>query len=363
MKRLLWQLTHAFVFSLPVNTKLLYREMSRSELYFMGEMTMFGGNARGLLMGMFMASATGSSAFAKGADNTVADQIDPRLNAWEHATIAQVMSNLDPEDRENVIYVDENGSIFTNKPELKQGVVLTPASEVVAAERFAGGMSVSQELAAPSCTSTTGPYRRVYSNASYSWLSTYVHLPGTTAEIKEYSVNGSGDTAYVYSGGWGANGDVVDAGFQHSPTYDNWSAIITVNGSPLSYTPRFLSNQDVNLKFYVPSNGQVALSVTGYDVSGTKTTLTQVRAAAGFSSSGGNTLKRVTSIGQSVQGMYTGSYVKNVHWYSSYIGTSSTSNHVWLAADTGGYCSYPDSTKVQVNYVNAGEETDNIILN
>ncbi|MFY0573526.1 hypothetical protein ACN28S_03405 [Cystobacter fuscus] len=320
-------------------------------------------NTRGLLMGMLVASVSGSTALAKETEDTVAAQIDPRLNAWEHATIAQVMSNLDPEDRENVIYVDEHGGVFTNKPELKQGVVFTPAPDGAASKRFEAGTSVSKALAAPSCTSTTGPYRRVYSNASYSWLSTYVHLPGTTAEIKEYNVNGSGDTAYVYSGGWGANGDVVDAGFQHSPTYDNWSAIITVNGNPLSYSPRFLSNQDVNLKFYVPSNGQVALSVTGYDTTGTKTTLTQVRAAAGFSSSGGNILKRVTSIGQSVQGMYTGSYVKNVHWYNSYIGTSSTSNHAWLAADTGGYCSYPDSTKVQVNFVNAGEETDNIVLN
>lgn len=77
----------------------------------------------------------------------------------------------------------------------------------------------------------------------------------------------------------------------------------------------------------------------------------------------GNEIKRITAIASNDPQPYnTGSYLKNVRWYNSKIGTSSTSNHQWLGADTAGYCTYPNSTQVSSNFVNAGEETVSIII-
>jgi hypothetical protein len=46
------------------------------------------------------------------------------------------------------------------------------------------------------------------------------------------------------------------------------------------------------------------------------------------------------------------------------IGTTQSDMHAWGAADTGGYQSYPSTPGVvNVQYVNAGEETDSIDLN
>ncbi len=214
--------------------------------------------------------------------------------------------------------------------------------------------------------SQTGPYRRVTSKTGtssqpYSYVESSVTLP-TKSNI--YEATGTNDTAYVYLGGSG-NGTEIDAGLQHSPTYDNWAPIILCGG--VTYHPadteRFKGGQTVKLVFYVSSDNNVVLKVTGTTVSGTyKTITTYCSKATGWKANGvGNTMKRVTSIGQKPQNLSSGSYMKNVAWNNSYIGTVS-SKHKWLANDTAGYITYPNSTKVSVNYTNAGVETVSINL-
>lgn len=212
----------------------------------------------------------------------------------------------------------------------------------------------------------TGPYRRVSSNAGtksqpYTYMETTVTLP-SKSNIKE---NGK-DTAYVYIGGSG-NGTEIDAGLQHSPTYDNWAPIINCNSvySHPSDTDRFKGGQTVKMVFYVSADNKVVLQVSGTTDKGQyKTITTYCNTATGWKANGiGNTMKRVTSIGQSPENLSSGSYILGVKWANSYIGTTS-SKHQWLANDTlasGSIC-YPNKTKVTVNYVNAGEETVSIDL-
>ncbi len=215
----------------------------------------------------------------------------------------------------------------------------------------------------------TGPYRRVLSKAGttstpYSWMKTSVTLPSSN-NVKEVQIN---DTAYAYIGGVSSTGVQVDAGLQHSPTYGNWAPIIYCNGKSFN-TPsseRFDAGQTVTMEFYVVSDNNVRLSATGKVAGVTKTLSVDCNNATGFKKNGvGNQLKRATTIGQKPENLSSGSYVYGVRWFNSYIGTSSSTNHQWLAADmpsSGGYTSYPNSTKVSVSFVNAGEETVTIDL-
>jgi len=216
--------------------------------------------------------------------------------------------------------------------------------------------------------SSTGPYRRVNSKIGtsiepYTYEEIKVTLP-SSSNIKEQT--GTNDCGYIYLGGTGPTGVEIDAGLQHSPTYNNWAPIIRCNGS-VFYTPsleRFKASQTVTMVFYVADYNKVVLKVTGTVDSGAiKTLVVTCTNATGWSKTGiGNRFKRVTSIGQQPQNLYNSSYIKGIHWYDAYIGTVS-SHHAWLAADTSGYISYPaNSPKVSVFYKNAGEETDTIDL-
>jgi hypothetical protein len=212
----------------------------------------------------------------------------------------------------------------------------------------------------------TGAYRRVYSHSNYSRMSSYLTLPGASSISMH-----PGDTAFVYVGGWGANGKgAVDAGFQYSPTYNNWSLFMSAAGVGRvdDPGPRFSASQSVFLKFLVVQQGSTTsleIIANGTDLNGDavqrELTLQNV---PGWSVNGVNTLKRMTSIAQNGDNFTDGSYINGVHWYSSMIGTTQSDMHAWSAADTGGYQSYPSTPGVvKVQYVNAGEETDSISLN
>lgn len=359
-----------------------------------------------------------SNAFAAASDPSMSDPtlyVDPSITGEDREIILNVMKTLDPDQRENVIYKSEDGKIYANKPELLDDVVVykpvqvrslnqdgdsvsgTLYSSPDGTEMFAmprqqekpsdaeltGALSTGdlpndlsscntvqsqQEITPfatqPPCTGGSGPYRRVTSNASYSWESAHVYLPGG-AEIEDHddpaATDFNGDAGYIYMGGWGQNGGNVDAGLQHGTRYDNWQPMFNINNNVEGLTDRFKSKQNVNIKFNVPSSNNISLTISGVDFNtGSPVTKTYVRAATGFVLNGSNILKRNTTIAQKPENLKTTSYIHNVHWYDSLIGISSTNNHTWTGSDTypNGYCSY--SSLVSVNYVNAGEETVNI---
>lgn len=312
--------------------------------------------------------------------------ISTSVQGSEKRIMEDVISTLPIEDRENVVYLTTQGKVYANKPELKNDIeqlklVTDNVYKNSSGEEFIFPnvekptvtkntyLSVSK-VVAPGCSSGgTGPYRRVASATGYSWLSMKVHLPSET-EIKDLGPSSTtGDTGYIYTGGWGgSNSLTVDAGMQHNTANKNWSGAIRVSGTnaPFNLATRYQPNQDIQMKFYVNGNNMVTLVVTGVLVDGVKRTQTVVAEAPGFSVDGStNILKRITSIGQTrgKENFSTGSYMKNVHWYDVYIGKSSTNNSAWNSSTQSNIlCSYPNSTKVQTSYVNQGEETVNIQL-
>ncbi len=233
-----------------------------------------------------------------------------------------------------------------------------------------GGPVLAQGNFIPPTYPGTGPYRRVFSNSDYSYMSAMVYLPGGSS----ISLQGS-DTPYVYTGGWGAGtgpshpGAAVDAGFQYSPTFNDWSLFLNVagGGSASDSGPRFKAGQAVELQFEVVQSGTAtALDViaNGIDIDGdsVQRELT-VTNDPGWVAGGANTLKRMTSIAQDTQNLSDGSVINGVHWYDAMIGQSAATAVPWLAAETGGYESYPTTAGiVNVQYVNASEETDSINL-
>ncbi|MGV7115167.1 hypothetical protein PQ460_20155 [Paenibacillus sp. KACC 21273] len=313
--------------------------------------------------------------------------INNSIQGSEKKIMEDVISTLPIEDRENVIYITKGGDIYANKPELKDDIEeLTSVKDNVyknsIGEQFIFPKSDPKpsvvkntyfsvsKVAAPNCSNGgTGPYRRVYSSTGYSWLSMKVHIPSET-EIKDLGPGTStGDTGYIYTGGWGGDKSLtVDAGMQHNTLKKNWSGAIRVSGNsaPFDMTNRYQPNQDVQMKFYVNANNSVTLVITGILIDGIKKTQTVVAEAQGFTLDGSNNiLKRITSIGQTKgkENFATGSYMNNIHWYDVNIGKSSINNTPWNSgSQSGGLCSYPNNTKVKTSYTNQGEETVSIDL-
>lgn len=212
----------------------------------------------------------------------------------------------------------------------------------------------------------TGPYRRVYSDTGASYLSVSVFLPGSP----QVSMSGS-DTAYVYVGGWGASGaGAVDAGFQYSPTFNNWSLFAAgVGVGRVNYgssSTRMAANQTVQLSFAVTQSGtnvNLTVQATGTQINGAGLVTQSLSLAnvAGWSPGGQNTLKRMTSIAQAGGDNFTsGSWISGVAWSNAVIGLNAASASTWTG---GGVQNYPTSPAVvSVNYVNAANETDAISL-
>jgi hypothetical protein len=250
------------------------------------------------------------------------------------------------------------------------GVVEPPPDE---SRPDAEGAAAVTASFGPSCGGTTGPYRRVFSQPGYGWLAASIYLPGGD-ELRESP--GTNDTVYVYAGGWGGprgggsgtpgSGDAVDAGFQHSPRYDDWALFVFAEGRIHAADPqRCRAGQEVLLQFTVPADDQVLVLATGYTLDGgeeTRRLQVALRPQSGWRPGGaGIILKRMTSIAQQPQDFQTGSFLRSVRWRSSRIGTSEAAARPWTATETGGYCSYPRD-RVTVQYVSAGEETDGIQL-
>ncbi|WP_179033047.1 hypothetical protein [Paenibacillus kribbensis] len=348
------------------------------------------------------------------------DLINPNMSKSDNAILSKIINSLDPEDRENVTYIDQTGKVFVNKESLRKEVIpLEPVSQVTYKDTKSSLPSVSQDTykrsessslsvtqntykdsmgqiytfpvlqPKPDCmvgnhpTSTpmdfstnsasfpvcrdlrNGVYRGVYSHIGFAWAMTRIHLP-SKKEIYENPSKYTGSTGFVYMGGWSNTNNAVDAGLQHSPKYNDWAPFLLIegNGGPLTFTPRFEGDQDIQMKFYVPSDGVVALVISGNDISGTKVTKTYAEAASGWTATGnGNLIKRMTNMAQiqNHEDYRDGSYIKNVAWYGSFIGSSSGDNIPWRGSQTYGFCSSPRN-KVFIDFVHAGTETIDIIL-
>lgn len=373
--------------------------VSQSFAFFCALLLMLCGNAKAQTNSEASRRTIKPPPLAQNAD--VEKYIDPSITGEARRIIAEVLRATDENARENVVYFTGDGKAYANKPGLlelfetptqtgqnqyrfKNGEVINyPALTQKPQQNLADGMLgrrplISPLSVTPTPTGGSGPYRRVYSKPGYAWQQSKVHLStsaniSTGREINIMDIS-TGETAFTYAGGWGDLGGAVDAGFQYSSTNDDWALFIRyeVPGSgSLQHAAtgvRFRANQDVSLKFLVMSNNNVQTVASGLSIAGKSQTLTVIQnmdPSFGWHLNGsGNVLKRMTSIGQSPpEDLTTGSYHKKVHWYNSVIGLSSTNNHVWISADSGGAHSYPNATVSSgLPIVSPAEETDNIII-
>ena len=97
----------------------------------------------------------------------------------------------------------------------------------------------------PQCISPSGPVRRVWSPSSVgaNQISTTLTLPASTT-ITNLA---SGETAFVYSGGWSDMNKALDAGFQYNPVKGNWSPFFAVEGEAGLFFPGVTTNPNATV--------------------------------------------------------------------------------------------------------------------
>ncbi|MBV8490112.1 MAG: hypothetical protein JO199_06230 [Candidatus Eremiobacteraeota bacterium] len=177
----------------------------------------------------------------------------------------------------------------------------------------------------------TGPYRRLTAKPGFSYVSGTIFLPCKAAKL-----HASFETAFAYVGGWGAGkaGKAVDAGFQRSDAYDNYSLFILAQDfKQISKFPRFECGHPVDFKFYAKSDTELHLWAKGLTTNGRVEDVEAVLphpASYGWPADGGEAdgivLKRMTTIGQAdadeslpdgvawnEDGSYFGHYAGEVH--------------------------------------------------
>ncbi len=383
---------------------------------------------------------------AQAVENSDIDaHIDRDESDHDRKKIRKIMKMLRKQDRANVMFIDADGSVYANHKTLLAGTMRLIAlpgrrnmfTDVAgrifsgppdsakptrfdgvdmqgAENRFVSSAIRAPKFGTPGTNGGSGPYRRVYSKGGYAYVAATVHLQCSAGQITVTGPNGNAaDTGYAYLGGWGVTGNSsVDAGFQHSSAFDgsvndNFALFVKEAGNPdgfvygtadsgiyNQYQSRFTCNQDVNMAYYVPNPGYVAIASTGNLIGGTNETVTAVdglKDAAATNDwpidgggAGGIVMKRMTSIGQSdpttgntsdqlTDGSafgwryYDSNPAPLVHWYNGTLAQNgSGSNPVqWDGAVNGGaqsYPCYPGVVKVQtisgVSY--ATEEYDGI---
>lgn len=164
----------------------------------------------------------------------------------------------------------------------------------------------------------SGPYRRVLAKPGYSYVDGDVFLPCRAARLRT-----GYETGFVYVGGWGAGttGKAVDAGFQHSAFFDDYSVMIRAQDyKQVPGNPRLSCGHFVAFQFYAASNTELKFVARGRaenvatdahggkriePIAGTKVIVAHLihKASYGWPADGGGNydgivLKRMTTIGQ-----------------------------------------------------------------
>ena len=246
--------------------------------------------------------------------------IDSAIQGEERAVMREVLSNLAPEDRENVTYVDGSGHTYVNRLELKtastiykesgedKNILVSAEGERITAppslERPDVG-EISAETYTPSCSRVgTGAYWRSFTVGlkNYVYQEATIFFPKSVGDFTKIGIGNTGDVPYVYLGGWGPGGVGVDAGFQFNYDTRTWSLFTTYSGTQISDTSsavRFRDNQAITTKFYISAANQVTVVATGLRYDGVSQTRTLVRNVSGWPVDGYDVvMKAIDSIAQ-----------------------------------------------------------------
>lgn len=310
--------------------------------------------------------------------------IDKELADKDKKKIQEVMLKLDKEHRENVIHINEDGSVISNRKQLLEdfkevnkhlldssGKLKAKPSEWVKDEMIPNDLT---NTIMPSLLSTgwkypdyqsenvnSGPYRRVYSNVGYSHLATDVYVPSRSSGI---NMTGT-DKAYVYTGAVDSNGKGIDIGLAYNyeqgpyPWNETWGMFIAGAKAGTIQFPNefnFVGGQSIAMNFYVTATNAVAMYSAGYNkignyVGGTMTA--ELGSTYNFNVDGiGMKVKRITSIAQSPQNLNSGSELNYVQWIDVRIGQryNPTTSQDW-----GLFYGYP-RTNILVDYTSQSDE-------
>jgi hypothetical protein len=334
-----------------------------------------------------------------------------KFSIEQRQLLERVISRSSSDETRNLVVVDGN-VVLAASPDRVNAVTLfraigenkfaSPGGEVFvypSEGRLAAGPSGTF---IPQPTTSTGPFRRVYSKPGFAYISASVYLPCRAALFQTDAQGKPLDVGYVYTGGWGAppNLVAVDAGFQASSVHDGSSAdnyaLFLKYGSVYSTVqPRLKCDQLARLEFYPDSASSLKVVATGVDVDGNPLVLPLVyekpKAADGWDASGhtmqgGVMLKRMTTIaepdGASVfsthpdwdrSGIFFGHRPGDpgdtlVRWLNVSIGTldlatNARSEKSWDMSANGGAQNYPnDPRRVVVEYSDPADEGDAIDL-
>ncbi|GBG08361.1 hypothetical protein PAT3040_02941 [Paenibacillus agaridevorans] len=310
--------------------------------------------------------------------------------------ISDSLELIDPSGRENVIIIENDGTILSNKlgslEEFKNanqkligqdGKLINPIVASQELKESNNGQLISGSNAAlastgwknaeaPCTNDATGPFRRGTTAKGYSRMHAFIQLPGKNQGITiPSSASTSADKAYVYMGAIDKDNAHVDAGvtynYESGPYYWQESWGMTLAGASPTNNPTFgnFTAGWINMKFYIPSNNKIVLEVTGTrketNTLQTYTILANVDLAIlrNFNSNGsGVTLKRVTSIAQEkgkqnlTSGSTLGTSTNYVYWENVRIGTKETD----LSTQSVGYFCGHQTTNVLVDYTNQANE-------
>jgi hypothetical protein len=316
--------------------------------------------------------------------------IDSTVQGQDRQTLLSVLEKLPEAQRGNVVYINAEGKILATREGVADSVLslekvkndeftsadnkinmMMPPSMIL---KEARGLQLNpQSVPSNPCTQdggATGGWSRSITNPyKNARIVANTFLPSKTqGDIKYF--NASTETAYIYSGGWSltAQGTGIDAGFQHSPTFDNWTPFIRLenaayiigyqgilNGVQVSAPRRFKGNSWASLDFKVGVN-QVVLSTWGWLDNAAPlafwehwwqnqlVVVVDLPPVILWSSTLDVVLKRMTSMAQNQGFTRNGAYIRNSQWTDIKVSQNAGNPIPWTSAQSpsvGWRCGFP----------------------
>ncbi|SCW83631.1 hypothetical protein SAMN04487970_10624 [Paenibacillus tianmuensis] len=323
------------------------------------------------------------------SDTTLDSALSASLEAYFDEDISEadkqklklVMSKLDEKHRQDVIHINRDGSVISNKSDnvkkFKEGnkekLDATGKLNMSASDWGIRDINTIKPVNIESLSTgwkhpddesenvNTGPYRRALSNVGYSRLVADVWLPKKGDGL--YISNNGNEKAWAYTGAIDKDGDSIDIGlaynYESGPNAwdETWGmAIKGANNVTLPAEKNFQGGQYITLDFYVWANNAVALFAAGYNRQGyyVGSTLTaELPWRYDFYANGeGMKVKRITSIAQLNQDLNSGSVFKYAHWSNVKIGQRYNPS---ISQDWGKFYGYPRN-RILVDYTSQSDE-------
>lgn len=289
------------------------------------------------------------------------------MQKMEAKIMKEVMARLEnEEEKENVIYIDKNGNIYSNKKELKQSYQKHETNEDKGTFKIGNieyalplEFRMSQNINAVDTEdvivqSGTGAYRRILSKTGYRKAEGYAK---TTSDIKiiPHTTGAPNTVPYMYLGGHTSNGE-IDAGIAYIYEEKAWFPYFKQAGVDLETFRdlRIEPGTQVFIRFYISAQNQVVLYVQRSDGTG-KTIIRDIIQGTWNPNGTGVQMKRLTSLAQQYDAFDTGEYFLGSKWLNLQIANPSTMT-LWDSSKTSERKTYPNTSIVTLNTVHQDYE-------